>query len=94
MFIEDPSVFMADFGLPCTCGAYAFTGILNTPDETMNMGGVNIISTMYELLTASANVAAGAITSGVSLGVNGQAFTVRDVLLGDDGLFTRLSLSK
>jgi hypothetical protein len=94
MFIEDPSVFMADFGLPCSSGAYAFSGILSTPDETMNMGGVNMISTMYELLTASANVVAGAIVSGVSISVNSQAFTVRDVLLADDGLFSKLSLSK
>lgn len=94
MFVEDPSVFLADFGLPCTSGSYAFTGILSTPDETMNMGGVNIISTMYELLLPTADVLGGAIASGGTVTVNGQAFTVRDVLLADDGLFSRLSLSK
>ena len=94
MFVEDPSVFMADFGKPCTCGAYTFTGILSTPDETLNMGGVNIISTMYELLLPSSDVQAGAIVSGISISVSGQAYTVRDVLLADDGLFSRLQLSK
>lgn len=94
MFTEDPSVFLADFGRPCTSGAYAFTGILSTPDETMNMGGVNIISTMYELLIISTDVQAGAVVSGCSITVGGQVFKVRDVLMADDGMFSRLTLSK
>ena len=94
MLVEDPSVFMADFGKPCTCGAYAFTGILSTPDEALSMGGINVISTMYELLLPTSNVQGGLITSGSSISVGGQAFTVRDVLLVEDGLFSRLSLSK
>lgn len=94
MFVEDTSVFMADFGLPCSSGAYPFVGILATPDETMNMGGVNVISTMYELLTPTSNVLPGAIASGSTLLVGGQSYSVRDVLLADDGAFTRISLSK
>ena len=93
MFTENTGVFLRDFGVPCTCGAYAFTGIYNSPDDTMNMGGVNLLSTMYELTVTAADVAGGAITSGSSITVNGRAFVVRDVISLDDGVFNNLTLS-
>ncbi len=94
MFAELTSVFLRDFGVPCTCGAFAFTGILDAPDDTLNMGGVNVLSTMYVLQVQSSDVAAGSIVSGSALTVNGQAFVVRDVLSVDDGVFSHLTLSK
>ena len=93
MFVENTGVFLRDFGVPCTCGAYAFTGVLNAPDDTMNMGGVNLMSTMYELTLTAADVAGGAISSGSSITVNGKAFVVRDVIALDDGVFNNLTLS-
>ena len=93
MFVENTGVFLRDFGVPCTCGAYAFTGVLNAPDDTMNMGGVNLMSTMYELTLTAADVAGAAISSGSSITVNGKAFVVRDVIALDDGVFNNLTLS-
>jgi hypothetical protein len=94
MFAEQTSVFLRDFGVPCACGAYAFTGILDAPDDTLNMGGVNVLSTMYVLQVQYSDVVAGGIASGTAITVNGQAFTVRDVLSVDDGIFSHLTLSK
>ena len=94
MLTETPDVFLRDFGVPCTAGGQAFTGILDTPDETLNMAGINLLSTMYTLLIKTASVAAAGITSGVSLVAGGTSFVVRDVVLQDDGLFTSLTLSK
>jgi hypothetical protein len=102
---ENPGVFVKDFGVPCTCVAYPFTGILNAPGETLNMGGVNVISSMYVLEVLSSDVAGGAIASGsvitvtATVVIDGTAvvnpvFTVRDVLSTDDGVFTHLTLSK
>lgn len=94
MLTENPAVFLQDFGVPCTCGAYSFTGVLDAPDETLNMGGVNVLSTMYVLQVQTSDVVAAGIASGSNLAVNGQAFVVRDVLSTDDGVFTHLTLSK
>lgn len=94
MLIEKLSTFFADFAVPCTCGATAFPGILDLPDETMNMGSVNILSTMYVLQVQTSSVLAAAIVSGSAITVNGQPFTVRDVLSVDDGVISHLTLSK
>lgn len=94
MFTESPAVFLRDFGVPCTIGAYAFTGILDAPDDTLSMGGVNVLTTMYALTVQASDVQAAAIASGVTVTVNGVAFTVRDVLSMDDGAFNHLTLSK
>lgn len=94
MLTETPDVFLRDFGVPCTSGGQAFTGILDTPDETLNMAGVNLLSTMYTLLIKTASVQLASLASGSSLVAGGTTFVVRDVLLQDDGLFTTLTLSK
>lgn len=92
--VENLAVFLTDFGVPCSAGAYAFTGILDKPDETLSMSGVNVLSTMYLLTVRTSDVAGGAIRSGVSIAVDGQAYVVRDVISQDDGAFTHLTLSK
>ena len=94
MFTENLNVFLRDFGVPCACGAYAFTGVLDLPDDTLNMGGVNVLSTMYVLMCKASDVLAGGIASSSSITVNGAAFVVRDVLSLDDGAFNHLTLSK
>lgn len=94
MFLENTKVFMADFGVPCTCGAYAFTAILNAPDDTLNMGGVNVLSTMYVLEVRTVDVAGGVLVSGSAVIVNSVPFTVRDVLSIDDAAIVHLTLSK
>jgi len=101
MFAESRSVFLRDFGVPCTCGAWAFTGILDAPDDTLSMGGVNVLSTMWALTLPYSDVVAGAIVSGsaiavdaTSMGLGNLTFTVRDVLSIDDGAWNHLTLTK
>lgn len=94
MFAEGLDTFLADFGLPCVANGRSFTGILDTPDETMNMAGVNVLSTMYACTVKTSDVQAAVLVSGNTITVNGQAFVVRDVMLTDDGAFSNLLLSK
>ena len=85
---------MRDFGQPCTANGRAFSGILDAPDDTLNMGGVNVLSTMYVLQTPAADVLAAGIVSGTDITVSGVPFVVRDVLSLEDGAFNQLTLSK
>jgi len=94
MFAENLDVFLRDFGVACSKGSVAWTGILDTPDETLSLAGVNVLSTMYQLRMKTSDASAAAIASGDAITVNGQPFIVRDVVLQDDGLFTVLTLSK
>lgn len=94
MFAENLDVFLREFGLPCTAGASSFTGILDTPDESMSMAGVSVLSTMYELRCKTSDATAAALVSGSGITVNAVAYVVRDVMLEDDGAFTKLTLSR
>jgi len=94
MFAENPDVFLRDFGVPCSANGRSFTGVLDTPDETLNMAGVNVLSTMYECQIKTSDSQAAHLVSGTAFTANGIAYVVRDVMLLDDGLFTKLSLSK
>ena len=94
MITEDPAVFLADFGVPCTSNGVPFTGVLDTPDQTLSMAGVNVLSTMYALTVKTADVTAAAIATGSAVTVNGAPFVVRDTVLQDDGVFSILTLSK
>jgi hypothetical protein len=101
MFAEHISDFTRDFGVPCLYGAFAFTGILNSPDDVLNMGGVNVLSTMWLLECATADVVAGAIATNAvlvvdatTMGLGTLTFKVRDVLAIDDGAFKHLTLTQ
>lgn len=93
MLTENPDVFLQDFGVMCSSGGRAFMGLLDTPDETLNMGGINLISTMYVLAVKSTDVAQSAIVTGSAITVGGKPYIVRDVLQQDDGVFSNLTLS-
>lgn len=93
MLTENPDVFLQDFGVMCSSGGHAFMGLLDTPDETLNMGGINLISTMYVLAVKSADVVQSAIVTGSAITVGGKPYVVRDVLQQDDGVFSNLTLS-
>lgn len=93
MLAENPDVFLQDFGVVCSSGGRAFMGLLDTPDETLNMGGINLISTMYVLAVKSTDVAQSAIVTGSAITVGGKPYIVRDVLQQDDGVFSNLTLS-
>ncbi|MEO8804644.1 MAG: hypothetical protein ABI433_01065 [Burkholderiaceae bacterium] len=92
-FVDAPDVYLRDFGVPCVAAARNFLGIFDRPDDVMNMGGVNIVSTMYALTVKTSDVVAAAILTGSAITVNGTAYVVRDSLAQDDGLFTVLTLS-
>jgi hypothetical protein len=101
MFAEDPSIFLRDFGVPCSCGAYPFSGLLDLPDDTLNMGGVNVLSTMYVLEVKFSDVVAGGLATGsaitvdaTTMGLGVLSFKVRDVLSIDDGVINHITLSK
>lgn len=94
MFAETPDVFLRDFGVPCVANAVSFTGVLDQPDDTLQMAGVNVLSTMYQLTVKAADVSAAALASGVTLTANGQAYVVRDVISLDDGAFFHITLSR
>lgn len=94
MFAENPAVFLRDFGVPCAANGVSFTGLFDEPDDTLSMGGVNVQSTMYTLTLKSSDVTAATVASGGPITVNGAAFVVRDVMLIDDGIFSKLTLSK
>jgi hypothetical protein len=94
MFSETTAVFLADFGVACTSGASSFKGILDAPDDTLSMGGVNLLSTMYQLTVHASDVQTANIKSGTAITVAGVAYVVRDVLSVDDGVFNHLTLTK
>jgi len=91
MFTEDPTVFLADFGLPVVAGAVEGLGILDSPGEYVSNGMV--ITTEY-LLRAEASKF-GNLSYNDVLTVDGDTFTIRESpLLADDGVFCLLLLTK
>jgi len=91
-FEEDPSVFLEDMGLPCVAGATTFLGLLDQPDELMQLQRVNVHSRQYELTYLTAAVA---LARDQAVTVNGSAYTVREAPRQvDDGVFSRVLLSK
>lgn len=89
---EDLDAFLADFGLPCVAGVVSFTGILDQPDEVLNLTHADALSREYDLTYKTAAVT---LTRGGALTVDGVAFTVREAPRQiDDGAFTRARLSK
>lgn len=94
MLLEHPAVFFADFGVPCSAGGTSFTALLDKPDESLNMSGLSMLSTMYVLTVQTADMLAAGIASGSSVTVAGQAYTVRDAMSIDDGALYHLTLSR
>lgn len=90
-FTENPTAFLADFGVPVTAGAVSGLGILDAPGEYV--AGDRVITTEY-LLRAEASKF-GNLGYNDSLTVDGEAFTLREApLLVDDGVFCLLLLTK
>ena len=94
MFAENLDIFLREFGVQCSAAGQAFTGILSQPDEMMLMAGVNVMSTMFELTVKSSDVAALAIKSKTAIVIAAVNYEVRDVMLIDDGGFSKLTVSK
>lgn len=89
-FVEDPSVFLSDFGVPVVAGAVSGLGILDMPGEVImdNM----VISTDYTLRVEASKF--GSLGYGSLVTVDGVGYTVRESRLIDDGAFLSVSLEK
>ena len=87
---EDPTVFLADFGVPVVAGGVTGLGILDMPDEYVADGMV--ISTDYSLRVAAATF--GRLMYGDGITVDGTNYQVRDMTLIEDGVFARVQLQK
>lgn len=92
-FADLPNVYLKDFGLTCVAAGGTFLGILDRPDDVLNMAGVNVTSTMYSLTAKTSDVTAAGLASGAAITVGGRAYVIRDLLSLDDGTFTNLTLS-
>jgi hypothetical protein len=54
---EDLDAFLADFGRPCHSGGTAFMGLLDQPDELLQLGRAGAHTRQYELTYRSDAVA-------------------------------------
>lgn len=87
---EDPTVFLADFGLSVSSGGISGLGILDMPG-TLTADGM-AISTDYTLRCEASKF--GSLAYGASITVNSVNYTVRENRLIDDGTFCEITLQK
>ena len=90
MLIDDPSIYLADFGVTVTAGAVTGTGILDMPSEILLDN--QIISTDYTVTCEASKF--GDLLYGSQVNVNGAAYEVRAAVLLTDGVFVQLSLQR
>ena len=92
--IEDAdtlNVYLSDFGLSCQIGSGSiFKGILDATAENIASGLATSIE--YLLTTKTSDVTSA--TSGTTISVDSDNYTVRENLIIDDGKFSTLLLSK
>lgn len=92
MFVESPDTFLDDFGVACSKGATNFTGLLDMPDNTFDLGGMSIQSSDYSLTFRTGDVS---FAVGDAVTVSGVSYIVRSPANKlDDGLFSAVKLSK
>lgn len=89
-FTEDPSVFLADFGVPVTLGAVSGYGVLDMPSEIVADGVV--LTTDYKVTCLTSVFGSAKYNDTVT--VSGVAYTVRETLLVDDGVFCTIMLMR
>lgn len=88
--VEDLGVFLDDFGVSCTAGAVTALGILDMPSQIISNGMV--LSTDYTLTAKASDF--GSLLRGDAITVNSVAYTVREVMLIDDGNFVQIGIQK
>jgi hypothetical protein len=89
-FTEDPTLYLADFGVSCSAGAVSGVGILDQ-DSEMALGG-DVVFIPY-MLTAEASKFGG-LEYGDSITVDGVGYIVEHKpMLTDDGTFCRVPLA-
>jgi hypothetical protein len=79
-----PDVFLRDFGLPVRFGSTQAKGILDMPTEIV-AGGM-VLTTDYSLTYRTSDLPGLEYSSTVT--VDGLQYTVREVRLQDDGVFS------
>ena len=87
---EDLSLFLQDFGVPCTAGAITAQGILDMPSQVVADGMV--LTTDYKLTVRTADF--GGLLYGDGITVDGINYQVREAMKIDDGRLTELMLTK
>lgn len=87
---EDPSLFLADFGVTVTSGAVTGLGILDMPSQVL--AGDMVLSTDYTLTARASDF--GSLKYGDAITVAGTAYTVRETQYIDDGAMVQLGLQK
>jgi hypothetical protein len=89
-FTENLDVFTADFGVSVIAGAVSGAGILDMPGELVADGMV--ISTDYSLRCEASKF--GTLAYGASITVDGAAYTIRENIPIEDGVFCVITLQK
>ena len=88
--LDDPTIYLADFGVDVVAGATTGLGILDMPSEVVIDN--QIITTDYVLTCESSKF--GNLLYGSQVTVNGVAYEVRSAMLMTDGAFVQLSLQR
>jgi hypothetical protein len=94
MIDEDLDAYLADHGVPCSCGSVDFVGILDQPDEDLPMGGMHAQSTTATLLIKTGVIVAAGIKYGTPITVNAIAYTAHNPAKESDGAFSNILLTK
>jgi hypothetical protein len=90
-FVEDLSIFLADFGLPVVAGANSGLGILDMPGEYVLND--RVINNHHVLMAESLKF--GGLSYGDSLTVDGLSYRVREGPLKlSDGAFCAILLEQ
>ena len=89
-WLEDPTVFLNDFGVVISSGATTGLGILDMPGSLTADGMA--ITTDYTVRCETSKF--GGLLYGDELTVSGTHYQVREVRLVDDGTFVEVSLMR
>lgn len=90
MIVDNPAIYMADFGVTVVSGAISGLGIFDMPSEMIIDN--QIITTDYTLTCAASEF--GHLLYGSQVSVNGVPYTVRATQLVHDGVFVQISLQR
>lgn len=90
MLTDDPSIYLADFGVDVVAGTITGRGILDMPSELILDG--QVLTTDYTLTCEASKF--GNLLYGSQLSVNGVAYTVRTTNLITDGVWVQICLQR
>lgn len=89
-FTENLEEFLADFGVSCSAGAVSALGILDMPGQVLMDGAV--VNTDYTLTAKASDF--GDLLYSDAIVVDGDLYTVREVLLLADGRMMQAGLQR